>query len=314
MTTANGYDPDVDIAEYDGMGDMGEDREFPVQTLMGDAFSLGAPGANGKHDDNTFSAVIAKQQELRMDGLWGFLRDHKPDSHQGRVVMQQTASAIIYTITSGAMQIKRRQDTLRDAEKELRKTLSRTELDEVAVYYDRWSKGNSMQQYLVSIALKHGWRELERREPPYEEDDDGNPLPVTTGPRWEWHNADREMREAEREAILDLPRKSYDYFFNLQQTAVLQREQNENRARDLPDIDVSDWLAKIKKGDADIAEVILGGSWLIQELVTFGLAHEGENNPYWNNLIKLFRGVREQAVRRNNWFRRRQSMADEEGG
>ena len=313
MTTPYDID-DYDIHEGEGFGDLGDEdgdgREQPLPLLAGDALSLALGDEQAKRDDRSFSEVIRRQQDLHVDALWDFLRDHKPDEHEGRVVMQNTASAVIYMLSSQALQVKRRYDELKKQDKELRGEVSKDDVEKAEEYYERWSRGNAMQQYLACFHHRYGWEELERREPPYEEDGDGNPLPVNSGPRYDWHKAAWDMQEADREAILELPPRAYDLFYIWQQMAFITREQNENRAKQLPDLDVSDWLAKLKTGRAKPVEIILGAGWLFQELITFGLAYEGEENPHWKNINKLFRGVTEHARhRRSGWWGRR-SMAE----
>ena len=292
----------------DGMGDMGE---LPLPLLAADAISMGPPGTGNGRDDRSWSEFLRRQQDIIMDSLWDFIRDHKPDSHEGRMVMQNVASAVIYTIMSEALQIKRRMDDLKQRDKELTRELDKDQVAAATAIFDRWSRGNRMQEYLVCIKHRYGFAELERMEPEYEEDENGVPVPVTSGPRWDWHNAAREMREADREAIFDLTAGGYELFTVWEARGRLRRQLNENRAKRLPDLDVSDWLAKVKSGKATNTEKLLGGTYLLQELVAFGLAHEGGDNPFWKHLRGLYRGVQEQASRgRSGWFRRRQAMGD----
>ena len=308
QASANGAYADGDA---DGMGDMGE---RPLGLLSADALSLG--GRDGNHrDDRSWSEFLRRQQDLVLESLWDFIRDHKPDSHEGRVVMHNVASAAIYTIMAQALQVKAQYEALEVRERKLKGELKKEEEEKVGEVFDRWAKGNSMQQYLACIKHRFGFAELEAREPAYEEDENGVAVPVTEGPRWDWHNADREMREADRQAIFDLPAKGYELYTVRQYMGRIRRQQDEVRARRMPDIDVSDWLAKIKGGKATNMEILVGGTYLIQELVVFGLSHEGGQNPHWIHLQKLYRGLQEQAAaRRSGWFRRRQSMSDGDSG
>ena len=317
MTTVNGgvgYDVDLDD-DHNGMGDMGESgRERDLPMLSADAISLALDGEGGQEGNNTFSSVIARQQALEIRAIWDFLRDHKPDEKEGRVVLQQTASAVIYLLSSDALQTIRRRDDLKEQEKEILKEVSKELKEQAEGYFSSWSKGNSMQQYIACYHHRHGWEALERREPEYREDGDGNPLPVISGPRYDWYKAAWDMEEADREAILELPAKAYDLFYTWQQMSLLARDENENRARNLPDLDMSKWLERVKSGNAKTAEIVLGAGWLFQELVTFALSHEGENNPHVQNLIKLFRGASEHARRRpNSWWGRRSMREGGEG-
>ena len=292
-----------------GMGDMGGDPESALSLLAADALSLGRPD-DGRRDDRSWSEFLRRQQDINMDSLWDFIRDNKPDSHEGRMVLQNLASAAIYTITSQALQIKRQHDELKEREKELSGELKKEDQDAAAALFDRWARGNSMQQYLACVKHRHGFPELERREPPYEEDQDGVPVPVTEGPRWDWHQAEWDMGEADREAIFNLTARAHELYQVWQDMGRLRRQQNENRAKRMPDIDVSDWLAKVKGGKATNTEKLLGGTYLIQEMVAFGLAHQGDKNPHWLHLERLYRGVQDAATRRTGLFRRKQSMSD----
>ena len=294
----------------DGMGDLLGEQPLPL--LNADAISLGAPGMPSK-DDRSWSEVLRRAQDLILDNLYDFIRDHKPDRHEGRVVMYNLASAIIYTVSAQALQIRRQDDDLKKREKELRGELKQEEQNEVAAIFDRWSRGNRMQEYLACVKHRYGFAELERREPPYEEDRDGTPIPVTTGPRWDWYNAEYEMGEADREAIFDLSAVGYELYTVRQGRGRLRRLVNENRAKRLPDMDVSEWLEKLKSGKASNLEKLMGGTWLMQELVAFGLAHEGGDNPHWKHMERLYRGVQEAAARRSGWFRRKSSMSNSGG-
>ena len=295
-----------------GMGDLGEMGGAPesgLPLLPADAMSIGRQDG-GRRDDRSWSEFLRRQQDINMDSLWDFIRDNKPDSHEGRMVMQNLASAAIYTITAQALQIKRQHDDFKAREKEIKRELKKEEEDAATALYGRWAQGNAMQQYLACIKHRYGYGELERREPPYEEDEDGVPVPVASGARWDWHMADWDMREADREAIFSLSARAHELYQVWQDMGRLRRQQNENRARRMPDIDVSDWLAKVKSGKSTNTEKLLGGTYLIQEMVAFGLAHQGDKNPHWLHLEKLFRGSQEQAARRSGWFRRKQSMSD----
>ena len=290
-------------------------HEQDLGVLDSDAFSLG-PQGDGRRDDRSWSEVLRREQDLILDNLFDFIRDHKPDSHEGRSVMFNLGSAVIYTVMAQVMQIKRQDDRLKTKAKEVERELKEGELAQVDAIFNRWSKGNSMQEYLACIKFRYGFQELERREPPYEEDSDGVPIPVNKGPRWDWHNSEREMRESDRLAIFDLSSKGYELYGIWQDRARLRRTVSENRARRLPDIDVSDWLEKLKSGKASSLEKMVGGTDLIMELVVFGLAYEGENNPHWKHMEKMYRGVSETAQRRSGWFRRNRASndGDSQGG
>lgn len=287
----------------DGMGDMGE---RPLGLLPSDALSLGAPGGDSRND-RSWSEVLRREQDLIIDNIFDFIRDHKPDKHEGRAAMNNLASAIIFTVASRALQIKARDEQLKTREKEVSRELKGDELQKVEDAFDRWSKGNRMQEYLVCIKHRYGFEELERREPEYEEDEHGMPLPVTKGPRWDWYNAGHEMREADREAIFALSAAGYDLYNVKQSRGRLRREANENLAKRLPEMDVSDWRARVMGGKATNLDKLMGGTWLILELVAFGLAFEGEENPHWKHMERMYRGVQEMSARRSGWFRRKQS-------
>ena len=305
MTSANGYDYDTEeMLEGDGMGDFGE-PESTLPYLGGDAFNLSRPD-EGRRDDRTWSEVLRRQQDLNMDYLWDFIRDNKPDSHEGRNVMMNVASAAIFTLSSQALQLKRQMEDLEDRERKIKGELDKDEQKKASDLFDGWAKGNAMQEYLVCLKYRYGFQELERREPPYEEDEKGVPIPVTTGPRWDWYNADWKMREA----IFELTARAHELYMVWQDMARLRRNANENRAKRLPDMDVSEWLKKVRSGKATNLEKMMGGTYLIQELVTFGLAHQGKDNPHWQHIERLYRGITETASRRGGIWRRKQSMSD----
>ena len=314
----------IDAADMDLLEDSqeslngasnGHGLEQDLGMLEADAFSLG-PASEGSRNDRSWSEVLRREQGLIIDNLFDFIRDHKPDSHDGRSVMLNLASAVIYTVMAQVLQLKRQDDRLKDRAKDAERELKEGEKTSVEDLFNRWSKGNSMQEYLTCIKHRYGFQELERREPPYEEDAQGVPVPVTQGPRWDWHYAERELRECDRLAIFELSSKGYKLYGLWQDRARLRRTVNENRARRLPDIDVSDWLAKMKSGKASSLEKMMGGTDLLMELVVFGLAYEGENNPHWKHMEKMYRGVSETAQRRSRWFNRRQASndGDNQGG
>ena len=257
--------PDLEDLHDNGMGengmgdlgDMGGAPESGLPLLAAEAMSLGRQDG-GRRDDRSWSEFLRRQQDINMDSLWDFIRDNKPDSHEGRMVMQNLASAAIYTITAQALQIKRQQDDFKAREKEIKRELKKEEEDAATALYGRWAQGNSMQQYLACIKHRYGYVELERREPPYEEDENGVPVPVASGARWDWHMADWDMREADREAIFNLSARAHELYQVWQDMGRLRRQQNENRARRMPDIDVSDWLAKVKSGKSTNTEKLLG--------------------------------------------------------
>lgn len=302
--TTNGYDllsVDEGSLNGDGMGDMGE---RPLPMLPADSFSLGAPGADSRND-RSWSEVLRREQDLIIDNIFDFIRDHKPDKHEGRAAMNNLASAIIFTVASRALQIKARDEQLKAREKEVSRDLRKDESDKVEEIFSRWSQGNRMQEYLVCIKHRYGFEELERREPPYEEDENGTPLPVITGPRWDWYHADHLMREADREAIFALSAAGYDLYNTRQSRGRLRREANENLAKRLPEMDVSDWRARVMGGKATNLDKLMGGTWLILELVAFGLSFEGQDNPHWKHMERMYRGVQEMSARRSGWFNRR---------
>ena len=310
MTTANGYDPDADLEKFEE-DDFQEDA---LPMLDTDAMSLGGMFGQQKTSGMDWSTFLRKEQELSIDNILEVVRQAKPDDHPGRGVLHSVATAAIYLMNAGALKMKRRIEDLEDRADKLSKGIGEDDKQRLDELYERWSRGNIRQQYLRCQRLKFGLDDLMRREPEYVEHE-GKVMPVTSGPRWDWYWAEHEMREADDAAMDELNSTCQEIYSIQQDIAGIRRLAAENRARSTQDIDISDWYKRVMSGEAKSQEKVLGGIFLFQDMILFGLIYEGDKNPIWRHLERMYQGQQEAMSRRNRWrSRRSMSQSEMDGG
>ena len=298
------FDGDDDVALLDRVlndEDGDEDEDGPstngggnrLRSLGGlDTASIKIAGGKAGDDTggNTFSAIIKGEQTIDMSIVWNYTRNYRPQSLQGRMIVNNLTSAG-RRMMKAAVNLRKFRFTAFETEastwtSKIPGKNRAKELEAMEQVLLVWTRGMNTQLHIRTDRLTHG-------------------LDAVEGRVVDWYQAERDMREAEAEAIKNLGTAAYQVFINRCEQHRILREEAEDRAKRLVFEDLSEWLSKVRSGDAPLAEIAMGAPWMIQEASIFAMEHQAGENPYWTHLERLQAGaVAAQQARRNRWFNR----------
>ena len=299
------FDGDDDVALLDRVlndEDGDEDEDGPstngggnrLRSLGGlDTASIKIAGGKAGDDTggNTFSAIIKGEQTIDMSIVWNYTTELPatvspgPDDRQQPDLGGPTHDEGCGQPPKVAIHCLRDRSRSTWTSKIPGKNRAK-ELEAMEQVLLVWTRGMNTQLHIRTDRLIHG-------------------LDAVEGRVVDWYQAERDMREAEAEAIKNLGTAAYQVFINRCEQHRILREEAEDRAKRLVFEDLSEWLSKVRSGDAPLAEIAMGAPWMIQEASIFAMEHQAGENPYWTHLERLQAGaVAAQQARRNRWFNR----------
>ena len=252
------------------------------------------PGQNGEKSSTSYSDILDKERQIKLDAIFDFIRDHRPDSMDGRNGAMNLAGVIAMEMKSPGLRFEQRLSSLMEREEALRQKLASDETEEIESIFASWHSGCVEQEYLACRKHLEGMEALYAEEPPYEELRDQNGRfdcvrPQTEGPRWQWYSAAVKMAEADQQARLgEFGANAYELYQAMCRQALLRREMNEAVAKRVTIDDLSDWSARLQSGKANTTDRIMGGPVLMMQLLTFVLAHDGKDNYWRQHMEKMF--------------------------
>ncbi len=252
------------------------------------------PSMGGDKSSISYSDVLDKERQIKLDAIFDFLRDHRPDSMDGRNGAMNLAGVIAMEMKSPGLRYQERLKSLQDREENLRQKLASDEIREIEGIFASWHSGCVEQEYLACRKHLEGMEALYAEEPAYEElrDQHGRFVcvrPQTEGPRWKWYSAVAKMQEADQQARLgEFGANAYELYQAMCRQALLRREMNEAVAKRVTIDDLSEWSGRLQSGQANTTDRIMGGPVLMMQLLTFVLAHDGKDNYWRQHMEKMF--------------------------
>ena len=242
--------------------------------------------------DVQYSGIIRYEQKFDFSIIVNFTRDYVPDTHAGKMIVQQGTSLGLWLMRCPAL---KRKQLLEDAEQEAAKWSKRMgskdkrteQLDAVDKHLAKWARSNMVQSRIRVDRLVYGLDYVDN-------DQCLN----------DWFLADRRMRETMRQAIEELSTEGLQVFLAKVDMHTLLRAEMEDRAEHLPREDLSEWLEALKEDDTTQAQLLLGSPWIIQEAAIFAMENQGAKNPHKLHLEKMQAGALPAAnPRRQGAFR-----------
>ena len=284
-----GEDPELDFDPTEGKGGL-----VPLSVDSGAIkVNLGGNGEDGTaHDDYTYSGIIRNEQKFDFSIIVSYVRDYIPDSHQGKMIVQQATSMGLWLMRSRSLQRRRLLEGFEERASQWTRKMGRkadreSQLDQVDRHLAKWAKANMRQARIRVERLTYGLDFVDNDA--YLQD---------------WFLADREMREAVPEAIESLSTEGYQVFTAKMEMHRLLRQEMEDRAQHLPNDDLSDWLEAMRDSKTTQAHLLLGAPWIIQEAAVFAMENQGKNNPHKIHLERMQSGMIAAAnPRGRSWLR-----------
>ena len=229
--------------------------------------------------DVQFSGIIRYEQKFDFSIIVNFTRDYVPDTHAGKMIVQQGTSLGLWLMRCPAL---KRKKFLEDAEQESAKWAKRMgskdkrteQLDAIDKHLAQWARANMVQSRIRVDRLTYGLDYVDN-------DQCLN----------DWFLADRNMRESMRQAIEELSTEGLQVFLAKVDMHTLLRAEMEDRAEHLPREDLSEWLEALKEDDTTQAQLLLGAPWIIQEAAIFAMENQGAKNPHKLHLEKMQAGM-----------------------
>ena len=252
-----------------------------------------ATGRTGRPTTTTtYSGIIRNEQKFDFSIIVSYVRDYIPDSHQGKMIVQQATSLGLWLMRSRSLQRRRLLEGFEERASQWTRKMGRkadreSQLDRVDKHLAKWAKANMRQARIRVERLTYGLDFVDNDA--YLQD---------------WFLADREMREAVPEAIESLSTEGYQVFTAKMEMHRLLRQEMEDRAQHLPNDDLSDWLEAMRDSKTTQAHLLLGAPWIIQEAAVFAMENQGKNNPHKIHLERMQSGMIATAnPRGRSWLR-----------
>ena len=176
-----GEDPELDFDPTEGKGGL-----VPFSVDSGAIkVNLGGSGPDGTgHDDYTYSGIIRNEQKFDFSIIVSYVRDYIPDSHQGKMIVQQATSMGLWLMRSRSLQRRRLLEGFEERASQWTRKMGRkadreSQLDQVDKHLAKWAKANMRQARIRVERLTYGLDFVDNDA--YLQD---------------WFLADREMRES----------------------------------------------------------------------------------------------------------------------
>ena len=272
--------------------------------------SLGGGQNEGGGRDDSFSGIIRNEQKFDFSIIFSYTRDYVPDSHSGKMIVQQGSSMGMWLMNCRALRRKERLEGFEQRAIDWKKRMGskadrEAQLDLVDQRLAKWARANMSQARIRVDRLMYGLDFIDGPECDRhggEVDPDGC---IHDKYLYDWFQADRDMREAVTEAIEKLSTEGLQVFFAQMEAHKLLREEMEDRAQHLPTADLTDWWRGMTEGDATQAHLLLGAPWIVLESAIFAMENQGKNNPHKLHLEKMQAGmITQNASRRNSPWNR----------
>ena len=224
--------------------------------------------------DVQYSGIIRYEQKFDFSIIVNFTRDYVPDTHAGKMIVQQGTSLGLWLMRCPALQ---RGRSLEHAEQQARQWTKRMgakdkrteQLDAVDKHLAKWARANMVQSRIRVDRLIYGLDYVDNDQCIHD-----------------WFLADRQMRESMRQAIEELSTEGLQVFLAKVDMHQLLRAEMEDRAEHLPREDLSEWLEALKEEETTQAQLLLGAPWIIQEAAIFAMENQGAKNPHKLHLGK----------------------------
>lgn len=276
---AGGYDDDDDGGYDDNDSDYeGEWDETAIQPLanygsMSISASRGGGGA-GNQSEFAYSAIIARETEVRFDAFIDFVRNCRPDEKMLRNIVAGLLDLAAEEWRSPAC---RRQLRFEIEDQKAAYWIGRLgkEHEQEKTVADgllaRWGTADLIMVDIRSRRLRHGLDSVDHERP-------------------RWYTAMKRKEIVEQEAT-HLDPAAHEYFLCRLEQYSIQREIAEDRAQGNPLIDHSNLLKKLHEGKANPAEIYSDSPWAMRKAIEVCLQNPGKENPYWGHLERMFGGV-----------------------
>ena len=283
-----------------------DQRQEPLANVDWGEINLDGGATGDPSRDLAFSAINRREQEIVMSMVFDFTRNFRVSEHRGRMIVGNLSDLGRDMLKAPGLLRKQQYAEMAKAvtgwTREMGRERERKELPKMVELLAGWARGNSAQQHLTCLRIQHGFGYLERMEPPIEHDDNGDVIPHRSGPRHDWHLADRRMKEADANAISELAPEPYQIYVCKKEQHQILREEAEDRARRIPNMDISAWMQRLTSGrKVPDVEIFINAPWVIQEAFIFAMNNHGKDNPFWDHLEKLQAGMHQQIQARRGW-------------
>lgn len=273
------YEVDDEEVEFDFDTDQGKGALVPFNADAG-AIKVNLGGRDkDSAADVQYSGIIRYEQKFDFSIIVNFTRDYVPDTHAGKMIVQQGTSLGLWLMRCPAL---KRKQSLDEAERQANDWVKRMgskdkrteQLDAVDKHLAKWARSNMVQSRIRVDRLIYGLDYVDN-------DQCLN----------DWFLADRRMRESMRQAIEELSTEGLQVFLAKVDMHTLLRAEMEDRAEHLPREDLSEWLEALKEDDTTQAQLLLGAPWIIQEAAIFAMENQGAKNPHKLHLEKMQAGM-----------------------
>ena len=216
------YEVDDEEVEFDFDTDQGKGALVPFNADAG-AIKVNLGGRDkDSAADVQYSGIIRYEQKFDFSIIVNFTRDYVPDTHAGKMIVQQGTSLGLWLMRCPAL---KRKQSLDEAERQANDWVKRMgskdkrteQLDAVDKHLAKWARSNMVQSRIRVDRLIYGLDYVDN-------DQCLN----------DWFLADRRMRGSMRQAIEELSTEGLQVFLAKVDMHTLLRAEMEDRAEHLP--------------------------------------------------------------------------------